>query len=153
MAIDQMPLAYFSKTNNCDVTNMCDIVRATWPQTMCPHISKNILKPQRAKSSGTKKSCKNSYTIFEEPSDERRGECIRTKINASLSKTRSISRWKSSTNRKRSTLANGWRWWKDVMVLTMGPHEWWGLMHTLRKHIPLHEQVLECNAIVLMEVE
>lgn len=33
-----------------------------------------------------------------------------------LSKTISIFGWKSSTKRGRSTLANGWRWWRAKMV-------------------------------------
>jgi hypothetical protein len=34
----------------------------------------------------------------------------------------------------------------------MGLYECWGLMHALFKHITLHEHVLVCNTIVLMEV-
>jgi hypothetical protein len=35
----------------------------------------------------------------------------------------------------------------------MGPQECWEPMHTLLKHIPLHEQVHVRDAIMLMELE
>ncbi len=67
-----------------------------------------------------KQSCKSSYTIFKGPLDEKHGEHIKAKINASVSKTRFISRWKSSPNGGRSMSTNGWRWWNATMVLTNG---------------------------------
>jgi hypothetical protein len=39
------------------------------------------------------------------------------------------------------------------MVLADGAIRMLGLMHTLVEHIPQHEHVPMCNAIVLMEVE
>jgi hypothetical protein len=45
-----------------------------------------------AKSSKTKQFHKSSYTILEGLLDERHGERIKTKINACLFKTKSISR-------------------------------------------------------------
>jgi hypothetical protein len=70
------------------------------------HISKQKSKPL-TKSSKTKQYCKSSCTIFKGLLDERCGECNNAKINASLSKTRSISRLKSSTKGGRSTSTNG----------------------------------------------
>jgi hypothetical protein len=35
----------------------------------------------------------------------------------------------------------------------MGLQKCWGPMHTLLKHIPLHEQMHVCETIMLMEVE
>jgi hypothetical protein len=69
------------------------------------HISKQKLKPL-AKSSRTKQYRKSSCTIFERLSNERHGEYIKTKINAYLSKTRSISRLKSSTKGEKSISTN-----------------------------------------------
>jgi hypothetical protein len=69
-------------------------------------ISKQKSKPL-AKSSRTKQYYKGSYTIFKGLSDERRGECINAKTNASISKTRSIFGLKSSTKGGRSTSTNG----------------------------------------------
>jgi len=69
------------------------------------HISKQKLKPL-TKSSGTKQYRKSSCTIFEGLLDERHGECIKAKINAYLSKTRSIYRLKSSTKREKSISTN-----------------------------------------------
>ncbi len=105
------PLACFLKTNSHVATNMCNIDGETWPQVMCLHISKQKPKPI-AKSSRTKQYCKSSYTIFKGLLDERCGKCIKAKINASQSKTRSIFGLKSSTKGGRSTSTNGWKWWR-----------------------------------------
>jgi hypothetical protein len=73
ITIGQTPLARFSNINNCDATRRRDIVGGTWPQVMCPHISKKVSKPQLGKSSRTKQSYKSLYTIFKGPLDEKRG--------------------------------------------------------------------------------
>jgi len=73
---------------------------------MCLHISKQKSRPL-VKSSRTKKYHKSSYATFKGLLHERRGECIKGKINASLPKTRSISRLKSSTKGEMSTSTNG----------------------------------------------
>jgi hypothetical protein len=52
--------------------------------------------------------------------NERHGESVEAKINAYLSKARSISRWKSLTKGGKSTSTKGWRWWRVVMVLANG---------------------------------
>jgi hypothetical protein len=52
--------------------------------------------------------------------DEKHGECVKTKRNASLSKIRYVFGWKSLRKGGRSTLANGWSWWKVAMVSTHG---------------------------------
>ncbi len=92
----RMPPTCFPKTNNHVATNKRDTNGKTWPQAMCLHISKQKSKPL-AKSLGTKQYHKSSYIIFKGLSNERRGECIKAEINASLSKIRSISGLKSST--------------------------------------------------------
>jgi hypothetical protein len=50
---------------------------------------KKEIKPL-AELLGTKQSCKSSYTILKGLLDEKHGKCVKTKINASLSKTRSF---------------------------------------------------------------
>jgi hypothetical protein len=55
---------------------------------MLTYLKKEI-KPL-AESSRTKQSRKSSYTILEKPLDEKHGECVKEKINASLSKTRLV---------------------------------------------------------------
>ncbi len=113
------PQARFSKANSNDATSRHDTDGGTWPWTMCLHISKKKSKPL-AELLGTKQSCKSSYTILKGSLDEKHGECVKIKINASLSKTRSIFLWKSSIKGGRSTLANGWRWGRAAMVLAHG---------------------------------
>ncbi len=93
-----------------------------------------------------------SYTIPEWPLDERCGEWIKVKINVFLSKTRSVFRWKSSTKEGKSTLTNGLRCQRAAMVSINGATRMLGANACI-VHIPLHEQMLVHNAIVLMEVE
>jgi len=106
----------FSKVNNCDATSKLDTDGGTWLQAMCLHISNKRWKPL-IKSLGTKQFCKSSYTIFEKPSDERHGKQATIKINAFVSKTRSIFGWKSLTKGGKLTSANGWRWRRAKMVV------------------------------------
>jgi hypothetical protein len=69
----------------------------------------NIFKKSKPliQSLRTRQYCKSSYTILEGLLDERHGECIKIDINASLSKTRFVSRSKSLTKGGRSTSTNG----------------------------------------------
>jgi hypothetical protein len=73
---------------------------------MSLHSSKQKSKPL-AKSSRTKQYHKSSYTIFKRLLNERRGECIKAKINAYLSQKKSIFGLKSLTKGGRSTSTNG----------------------------------------------
>ncbi len=79
--------------------------------------------------------------------NERHGERVKIEINVFLSKTRFISGWKSLTKRGRSISANGWKWWRAVMVSADGANA-----RTAQAY-SLHEQVFVHDAIVLMEVE
>ncbi len=135
-----------------NATSMHDTNGGTWPQMMCPHIYFLKSKPL-TKSSWIKQSRKSSYTILEGPSNERRDEHAKAKINVFLSKTKSIFGWKSSTKGGRSTSTNGWRWQRATMVLIDGVVGVLGPMHALLKHIPFHEQLYMCDTIMLMEVE
>jgi hypothetical protein len=148
----QTPFACFSKTNSHDATNKHDTNGRTWPWTMCSRISKKLSKPL-IKSLGIKQSHKSSYTILGGPLDERHGERVKAKINASLSKTRSIFGWKLSTKGGRSTSTEGWKWWRVAMVSVDGATWMLGAMHALIEHTPLHEQVPMRGTIAWMEVE
>jgi hypothetical protein len=77
----QISPIYLSKTSNHDAINKCDTYGGTWPQKMCPYISKNWSKAF-AKSIGAKQFRKSSYTKDEGSLYERHGECVKIKINA-----------------------------------------------------------------------
>jgi len=132
----QMLLACFSKVNSCDAMSRHDTNGRTWPWAMCSHIFLKRSKPL-ARLLGTKQSCKNSYTILERPPNERLGKRVKIKINASLSKTKVVFKWKSSTKGGRSTSTNGWRWRRVAMVWTNGVVGVLGTnVHTIQTYSP-----------------
>ncbi len=142
-----MLLDYFSNAKNQDAKNKHDTKGGIWPQTMCPHTTKKRSKPL-AKSFRTKQSHKSSYTVFEGPLKERRGEWAKVETNASWFKVTFVIKWKSSTKGGRSTSASGWRKQKTPMVSSKRAIG----VHVLLECVPLHEQGLMCDIVVLMEV-
>jgi hypothetical protein len=86
---------------------------------MCPHTLKKKLKPF-VESFGTKNYCKNSYTIPKGPPKERCDEQAKVEINVFQFKITSISIWKSSTKKGKSTSKNEWRKQRTPMVSSNG---------------------------------
>jgi hypothetical protein len=80
---------------------------------------------------------------------------MRQSINKCLFIQKKIHLWIKIIDKRGEVNFN--QWMKMVKSRNgfnlMGSHECKGLIHVLLKHIPLHEQVLLCDAIVLMEME
>jgi len=110
---------WFSKINNHNATSKHDTNGGTWPWTMYLHISKIIIKAiNKVIKDKTilQKFIHHTQRIVEWKTwwmCQTKNKCF------FKSKTRSISRWKSLT-KKKSTIANGWRWRRVTMVKVDG---------------------------------
>jgi hypothetical protein len=114
-----MPPHSFSDARNRDVKSKHNTQSGTWLQAMCIHTSKKRSK-WFVESFGTKQSHKSPYTIPKRPQKKRCGERNKAEMNVSWSKVTSISWWKSSTKRGRSTLTNGWKTQRTHAALSNG---------------------------------
>ncbi len=77
-----MLLDCFSNIKNLNTESKHDTNGGAWPQTMCPHTSKNRSNAP-TKSFRTKQFCISSYTITKRPPKKRHGQWIKTELYAS----------------------------------------------------------------------